>query len=115
MESSRKRLLLQQSDIQADRAHEQVDAAETLASHCGRQSFGEGDCVVDPIFYGEDEAGLLVVGCGDAHCGEELPDVDVFASIDVAGEDRGEGEFESVEEGFKGAVPGYVSYVSYEL
>jgi hypothetical protein len=88
---------LQQLHIQANGTHKEVDAPKALARHVRRQSLRELDSVEDTILDREDEARLLIMGGGHAHGGEELPHVDIFASVDAAGENMRQRRFKLIE------------------
>lgn len=92
-------------NIQSDRPHEEVDVRQTLATQSRRQSLSESDGVHDTILDGHDESLLLLRTSTDANRSKELPNVDIFAGVNSAGEDRRESRLESVEEIVIGTDP----------
>jgi len=104
----REPILLQQFNVQADGAHEQIDIRQPLSRHVGRQGLSKANCVHDTVLDCQHEP-LLLLGAGaDADRGEKLPDIDVLGRVDGTGEDVGQRWLEDVEELSIGGVPGAV-------
>lgn len=98
-------LLLKKLNIQSNGAHKQVHAAEALSGHGRRERLGQRNSVEDTVLDSQDEARLLVVVGADTHGGQELPDIDVLAGVDAAGEHIWQRGFDAVEQYFKGLLP----------
>ena len=76
-----------------------------MARHCWGKSFRKSNCLHDTVLDGHDQALLLLRAGTNTNSSEELPDVDILASIDRAGEDVREGRLEDVEEAIVGVDP----------
>jgi len=89
--------LTKKLNIQANRAHEEIDILEALGSHVGRQGLGERDRGHDTVFDGDDQPRLLIRIRANAQRGQELPHVDVVARVDGAGKHVRERGLDEVE------------------
>jgi hypothetical protein len=100
--------LLKQFNIQTDGAHEEINAAQALGRHSGRQCLGKSDCVEDTVLDRQDQSSLLVVGCGDTHRSEELPNVNILSSVDATRENVRQRWLKADKESLKCVIPGKI-------
>lgn len=73
----------QQFHVQSDRAHEQIDIAQSSLRHVLRQRLTDPHRLHDTVFDANDQPLLLVGTRADAHGGQELPHMDVLGRRDV--------------------------------
>ena len=76
-----------------------------MARHRRGKSLRNSNCLHDTVLDRHDQALLLLRAGTDTNSGEELPDVDILASIDRAREDVREGRLEGIEEAIVGVDP----------
>lgn len=73
------------------------------------------NCVEDPVLDGKNKPCLLIMVRAYTHGSKKLPNVDVFAGVDIAREDVRQRWLQLVEQGFKGAIPVKVSNMFVQL
>ncbi len=76
-----------------------------MARHRWGKSLRKSNCLHDTILDRHDQTLLLLRASTNTDSSEELPDVDILASIDRAREDVREGGLERVEEAIVGVDP----------
>lgn len=92
------KLSSKQFDIQSNRAHEEVNVPKSLAGHiwgkCLRKSHG----LHNPVLDSHNQSLLLIRTCANADCGQELPDVDIFTSVNRTRENGRKTWFKGIKE-----------------
>jgi hypothetical protein len=97
--------LLQQLNIQPNRAHKEVDVIQALLGHISGECLGYRDGIHDTVLDSKNKSLLLISARANANGGQELPDVDVLSRDDSAGENVRESGLQVVEEAVECSDP----------
>lgn len=87
-----------QFNVQSDRTHEEVDVSKPLTGHIRGKGLRKSHSLHDAVLDSHNESLLLIRACTNTDRGKELPDVDIFTSVDRSGKYGREGRLKGIEE-----------------